>query len=447
MHAPGAPIFLIGTFKDAVPKEQQHDKINEVLCIKLKLNVVAPTLIKNTKNNLVFWPIDNSKGALGDITIQELRESIMDTACGMKHIEMQVPLAWTRIYDKLMETKKRNLTISDVIEISKKYQIDSMEQASAMLSFFHQLGMILHFNKTEELRDLVILEPQWLVDALTMVIRDFELHPYEKILKNDLLMNLAEDFVNLKENSIVSINLLNRLWKGEDNNPNVDFTRRKFLISIMEQMTLSCPWRYNEENDDEIESEEKDIFKSLPPATKFLIPSNLRLFRPPEIEGKLKSQMNKKIPTFFLSPDGVFESSGKNKYPDAFAIDFSLSFLPIGFFDRLACLLVAFSSLCFKDSRVPIVASCSVLMSFGTNDFRVDELIDQHRIMVTMAKESDCQLVVQNIESMVSKLKDEVMGSQLKYKILVNVWNDDECSLVDIEKAREAVEKKTNKNS
>ena len=55
-----------------------------------------------------------------------------------------------------------------------------------MLKYFHDIGMLLHFNKTNELRDLVIIEPQWIVDALTMVIRDFTIHQYNKELKNDL---------------------------------------------------------------------------------------------------------------------------------------------------------------------------------------------------------------------------------------------------------------------
>ena len=32
MHAGGAPIFLIGTFKDIVSDPKQHKKINEIIC-------------------------------------------------------------------------------------------------------------------------------------------------------------------------------------------------------------------------------------------------------------------------------------------------------------------------------------------------------------------------------------------------------------------------------
>jgi len=42
---------------------------------------------------------------------------------------------------------------------------------------------------------------------------------------------------------------------------------------------------------------------------------------------------------------------------------------------------------------------------------------------------------------MIGKLKDDVMGSLLKYQVLIVVWRDGgkKCSLVDVDKAREAV--------
>jgi hypothetical protein len=51
---------------------------------------------------------------------------------------------------------------------------------------------------------------------------------------------------------------------------------------------------------------------------------------------------------------------------DGFIVDFSLSFLPIGLFDRLVCLLVEHYSICFQDnSHQLLVGNGIVLMSFG----------------------------------------------------------------------------------
>jgi hypothetical protein len=98
----------------------------------------------------------------------------------------------------------------------------------------------------------------------------------------------------------------------------------------------------------------------------------------------------------------------------------------------------------FKDIRDPLVVNGSALLSFGMNDFRIDEDVPTGRITVTMAKRADKLLILETIESMIAKLKDEVMGALLKYRILVVIWGEEEkINMVDIDKAREAIDKKT----
>ena len=46
-----------------------------------------------------------------------------------------------------------------------------------MLSFFHSLNAVLWYD-TPSLRDLVILDPQWVIDAASAFIRDFKLHDH-----------------------------------------------------------------------------------------------------------------------------------------------------------------------------------------------------------------------------------------------------------------------------
>jgi hypothetical protein len=67
-------------------------------------------------------------------------------------------------------------------------------------------------------------------------------------------MFFKEDFLKLKNESIASVKLMNRLWSDEDGNSDNDFTRRKFLISLMEDMSLSCAWRFGEEYSDDATS-------------------------------------------------------------------------------------------------------------------------------------------------------------------------------------------------
>jgi GTPase SAR1 family protein len=51
---------------------------------------------------------------------------------------------------------------------------DAEVQVDAMLKLFHELGQFVYFSDDPELRDLVILDPQWLIDAISRVIRIYD---------------------------------------------------------------------------------------------------------------------------------------------------------------------------------------------------------------------------------------------------------------------------------
>jgi GTPase SAR1 family protein len=442
MHAPGAPVFLIGTFKDVVPSLEKHEEIDAIFARSLKPLKLCPTLVLNEQDNLAFWPIDNTKGGADEVIVR-LRTAILESVGKMDFISMKIPLAWTMMLDKMMATKKRNITMREVIDIAEhQCGITNRAHVTGMLRLFHELGMLLYFEKTAELREIVVLDPQWLVDAITMVIRDFKLHPYlDKKLQSDLRHKYADEFQQLVDNAITSVGLLHRLWKGEDSESETDLTRRKFLASLMEDMTLSCPWRFGEQYAAEGDEDDKDVMRNLPPPNAFLISCNLRLFREKAIEDAIRGKIEKNI--FTIDLDSLSEKKSSRNM-NMFVVDFSSSFLPIGFFDRLICLLVAHSSVVFKESRQPLVAHGTVLLSFGMNDFRVDENLEKNRIIVTIGADSDHILILSTIESMVGKLRDEVMGSKLTFRMHLVVWKDGgkDHSLVDLDKAREAVAKK-----
>ena len=47
-----------------------------------------------------------------------------------------------------------------------------------MLSFFHGLNAVLWYGERSALRGIVILDPQWVIDAVTCFVRDFELRDH-----------------------------------------------------------------------------------------------------------------------------------------------------------------------------------------------------------------------------------------------------------------------------
>jgi hypothetical protein len=49
-------------------------------------------------------------------------------------------------------------------------------EVQALLLFFHSLCAVLWFDQPG-VRELVILDPQWLIDGISCIVRNFTLHP------------------------------------------------------------------------------------------------------------------------------------------------------------------------------------------------------------------------------------------------------------------------------
>lgn len=178
------------------------------------------------------------------------------------------------------------VTLAEVKERGRSCGIQSVQELEDMLSLFHALGMIVHLTSTEALRSIVTVQPQWLVDAISKVIRDGTVHAFEtsEIRK----ARLDKDVKRMFEQALVSQDLLEFLWKDNGQAP--------FLLDLMRRSMLLSEWGFE---GDEL----------------YLCPSLLK-------------------PT-----TAVQGSSNSEVFTCRF--DFSASFLPIGVYERLICLCVA----------------------------------------------------------------------------------------------------------
>jgi len=95
-----------------------------------------------------------------------------------------VPLEWIRVHDELRALARthRCVPLAVVRELASKHGLPhpglGLEQElNAMLAFFHSLNAVLWYS-TPSLRNLVIIEPQWLMDAVTSIVRDFKLRDH-----------------------------------------------------------------------------------------------------------------------------------------------------------------------------------------------------------------------------------------------------------------------------
>jgi len=228
-----------------------------------------------------------------------------------------------------------------------------------MLSLFNELGVLIYLTSTNALRNVVTKDPQWLLDCLSKVIRDDQLHRFnlEEIEKR----GLSSEVDTLFKRAIVSKDLLEFLWKPDE----VDF-----LLDLMKRTLLLSDWIVSIEHE-----------------KQYLVPSLLQ------------------------DLDIVVS---KHEYQVLY--HFEGGVLPTGVFERLICLAVAHSIHSFP-SESPVLSrnQCRLWMS----DDLVSLQCEDGSIVCSFKNADIATSLIRMLSSMLGKIQSDVMNGKLKWCISV----------------------------
>lgn len=182
------------------------------------------TYISNNHFNIVktlqtpYYEINLKDGNQG---LEVLRSVILHKINALPHFGKSVPRSWLSIREDLFaEAQHRaGITFIQFIEICNRNRSFSREDAEDLGRFLHSLGIILWYADNEELRDWVILQPGWAMNAVYRIIDD------PKIQERSGLI-LPEDF--------------NRLWNDDG------YTEKHFILKkMLEVFKIAFPQKHN----------------------------------------------------------------------------------------------------------------------------------------------------------------------------------------------------------
>ncbi|EGD83566.1 hypothetical protein, variant [Salpingoeca rosetta] len=226
LHAKGAPVLIVGTFADVVSQRKQHEQISRELYSRLRHNPAFPGVIHNDKHGLWFWPVDNTK-SINDPMIQDLRQTISSTALAQEYVSQEVAVPYLHLYDKLhtiaRDDNRPLLTFDEVVDIARTCGLRTRDETRACLQFLHLYSMVLYYDSVPGMDDCVILSPQWAVDTMTRVIRNFDLHYDAR--DGEARAVGAQLWDDLLDRGILHRRLLDVLWRDVDSNLIMPFLR------------------------------------------------------------------------------------------------------------------------------------------------------------------------------------------------------------------------------
>ena len=183
-----APVLLVGTRKDEISDIDTQLELSDMLEVYFEASDAFNAMVKERPSSkpgrsMCFFPVDNRHCRSDDI-VDELREAVDNNVRSdpMGYTEKQIPISWLNTCDRMREMGQPHITRGQVSQIANDCgAFEQTEESvrsdvlSAMLLYFHSLGQLVYYDEPV-LRQDIVLQPQYLVDRIGCVIRDFGLH-------------------------------------------------------------------------------------------------------------------------------------------------------------------------------------------------------------------------------------------------------------------------------
>ncbi|KAJ7326032.1 hypothetical protein OS493_028755 [Desmophyllum pertusum] len=187
------PVFIVGTnadqpFEDAKKMEKCIQK--SISGKTYEEHVIRP-----------LFAVDNTR-LLRDDGVQALQKRIMEVLKQEPYMGEEVPIRWfnfEKIVEALVAKKTYHMDLDELLTITKQVcRIDDKEEFTAMLNFYHDLGVIVKHGHT------VVLQAQWLIDLFKQLIT---VRPFDKV---DPLY--SEYWKELEESGILRMTLADHVF-------------------------------------------------------------------------------------------------------------------------------------------------------------------------------------------------------------------------------------------
>ncbi|XP_070533769.1 uncharacterized protein [Ptychodera flava] len=151
VHAPKAPIFVVGTHADQVAKVEVPEEE-----LKRRYPQIAG-----------FFLVSSVTGQ----GVRELQTNLLTVTLQEKYMGERIPQVWLN-FEKQIIAQRKNTSLlpwKTVRKMAMEVAIYDDTEITQAVQFLHDLGSLQHFDN-EYLKDRVVINPQWIVDVMACVV-------------------------------------------------------------------------------------------------------------------------------------------------------------------------------------------------------------------------------------------------------------------------------------
>ena len=230
------PVFLVCTHAD-----KPYGKANPLVLAREVFGSLQTKPYRNQLYKSVFF-VDNTKSGTESecAEVIRLREIVLAVAKELPQMKEAIPINWLK-FEKALEVTVKEGQKWISLEMAKQIATDVCrikddQEFLTLLNFLHDQRILIHFDDTPLLNNMVVLDPQWLVDVFTKVIT---VTSYDQDQDET---EFEELWHKLESRGILDEKLLEHVW-----GPLLDKQETSAsLLEILEKFSLLCPWPSSE---------------------------------------------------------------------------------------------------------------------------------------------------------------------------------------------------------
>ena len=311
-----------------LPVGTHGDKIADKEAVKKSLANVCKK--SSAFSSIVLQPliVDNTKAGRGreeDEAFQAIRKEIHNLT--LDKLAVKTPITWVLFRKVLQKLEKKVMSMNEVCKIGAACEIP-VESIPHVLTFYHELGVVLFYGHIESLHNIVVVDPKWLVEQLGNLLA----LPGKEKAGDPSMWSL------LRSKGILLESLFQALWKDS-----LQSLKPSAMMDLLVHFLLVAPIPCTGEHP--------------------LSPSVKEFFLPMMMES-------------FKGDPSIVERSGSTKAAPLYIL-FNMGFVPPGFFTRLITTLSM-----YKEGMVIYPTAADDHKSVLQGDFKImfDKEIFRNRV-------------------------------------------------------------------
>ena len=185
MPNPSHAAMLIGTHKDLLGSDPETKiKVKDDALRENLKEILESDLFESERNFLRYASDDQLIFAIDNMTgdeeeMRKVRERL-EEVIKQEFDSFPIPASWLMFNIFLRKMGKRTMSLSQCCKIGDRLEVKSTDEALWFLH--HCVGTLMHFPDIEDIKDIVICDPQVIFDSVTdLILNSFKLKRVNKL--------------------------------------------------------------------------------------------------------------------------------------------------------------------------------------------------------------------------------------------------------------------------